>query len=444
MTITRTVYIETYGCQMNVCDSELMLGKLAAEGYTPVDTPDGADVILVNTCAIRDHAEQRVIGRVGELKRHMKADTVLGVTGCMAQRLGPRLLASKHVSLVIGPDGYRALPQLLEGARNGERAVATGFDLGEHYEDFAPRRYDKVKAWIPVQRGCDYRCTYCIVPFTRGAERSRKLTDIVRETRDVLANGMTEVVLLGQTVNSYNDGQHDFADLLRAVGSVPGVKRVRFTSPHPNDFSERVIRALAEVPAVCEHVHLPMQSGSTNVLKRMLRRYSREQYFECLARLRAAVPGLSVTTDIIVGFPAETDADFDETLSAVREAGFMDAFMFKFSMREGTPATRMPAEWTVPAEVAAERMDRLVDAVRAGARAQNLNQLGRRCEVLMEAEARRGGGLLQARTRDFRTVLVPGDESMIGRYAHVELTGTTGSTFTGTVVRNRAELPLAV
>jgi tRNA-2-methylthio-N6-dimethylallyladenosine synthase len=440
----RTVYIETYGCQMNVSDSELMLGKLMAEGYTPVDKPDGADVILVNTCAIRDHAEQRVVGRLGELKRFMKPGSVVGVTGCMAQRLGPRLLKAKHVSLVIGPDGYRALPALVEGARRGERTVATDFDLEEHYEDFAPKRFDNVKAWIPVQRGCDYHCTYCIVPYTRGAERSRRMSDVVREVRDVVADGMSEVVLLGQTVNSYNDGEHDFADLLRAVGAVPGVRRVRFTSPHPNDFSDRVIRALAEVPTVCEHVHLPMQSGSTSVLKRMLRRYSRDEYFDCLGRLRAAIPGLSVTTDIIVGFPGETASDFEETLSAVREAGFTDAFMFKFSPREGTPATRMPAEWSVSDEVAAERMDRLVDAVRSVARAQNLGLLGRQCEVLVEREARRGGELLQARTRDFRTVLVPGDASMIGRYLTVELTGTTGSTFTGAVVRNRAPLPMAV
>jgi tRNA-2-methylthio-N6-dimethylallyladenosine synthase len=438
-----TVYIETYGCQMNVSDSELMLGKLTAEGYAPVDRPEGADVILVNTCAIRDHAEQRVIGRVGELKRAMKPDTILGVTGCMAQRLGERLLKTSHVSLVIGPDGYRALPTLLESARRGERTVSTDFDLSEHYEDFAPKRFDGVKAWIPVQRGCDYRCTYCIVPYTRGSERSRRLADVVREARAVVADGMSEVVLLGQTVNSYNDGEHDFADLLRAVGAVPGIKRVRFTSPHPNDFSDRVIRALAEVPAVCEHVHLPMQSGSTEVLKRMLRRYTREDYFGCLARLRAAVPGLSVTTDIIVGFPGETDADFEETLSAVREAQFTDAFMFKFSPRPGTPATRMPAEWMVSDAVASDRMDRLVEAVRAGARAQNLTQLGRKCEVLVEKEARRGE-LFQARTRDFRTVIMPGDESMIGRYFTVELTGTTGSTFTGTIVRDRAALPLAV
>ena len=268
--------------------------------------------------------------------------------------------------------------------------------------------------------------------------------DVVREAREVVASGMSEVVLLGQTVNSYNDGEHDFADLLRAVGAVPGVRRLRFTSPHPNDFSEGVIDALAEVPAVCEHVHLPMQSGSSDVLKRMLRRYSRDEYFDCLARLRAAVPGLSVTTDIIVGFPGETEAHFQETLSAVREAEFSDAFMFKFSPREGTPATRMPPEWSVSDEVAADRMDRLVETVKAGARAQNMRLLGRQYEVLIEREARRGGDLLQARTRDFRTVLVPGDVAMIGRYVTVELTGTTGSTFTGSVVRSRAELPLAV
>ena len=439
-----TVYIETYGCQMNVSDSELMLGKLSAHGYVPVDRPESADVILVNTCAIRDHAEQRVIGRLGELKRSMKPGSVVGVTGCMAQRLGPELLTkAKHVSLVIGPDGYRALPALIDGAREGKRSIATSFDLEEHYEDFQPKRFDGVKAWIPVQRGCDYRCTYCIVPYTRGPERSRKLDDVVREAEQVVAEGMSEVVLLGQTVNSFNDGTHDFADLLRAVGGVPGIRRLRFTSPHPHDFSDRVIEAMATVRAVCEHVHLPMQSGSTKTLKRMLRRYSREEYLECVARLRAAIPALSLTTDIIVGFPGETEEDFEETLSAVREVGFADAFTFKFSPREGTPATKMPESWTVSDDVASDRLERLVGQVRGIARERNLTLLGRRYEVLVEKEARRGAELLQARTRDFKTVLLPGDASMIGRYFTVELTGTTGSTFTGAVVRERQPLPLA-
>ena len=438
-----TVFIETYGCQMNVSDTELMLGKLTSAGYDAVDVPDGADVILLNTCAIRDHAEQRVIGRLGELKRHMKPDSVIGVTGCMAQRLGPRLLEqAKHVSLVIGPDGYRELPSLVDGARRGVRVAATRFDLEEHYEDFTPRRFDNVKAWIPVQRGCDYKCTYCIVPTTRGSERSRKLADVVRETQQVVADGMTEVVLLGQTVNSYFDGTHDFADLLRAVGTVPGIRRLRYTSPHPNDFSDRVIAAMAETPTVCEHVHLPMQSGSTRTLKRMLRRYTRDGFMECVARLRAAIPKLVLTTDIIVGFPGETEDDFAETLSACREIGFMDAFTFKFSAREGTPATRMPESEMVPDDVAGERLQRLVDTVRAISRDVNFGLLGTRHEILIEKPAKRGE-LLQGRTRDYRTILVPGDKSLIGSYMHVEITGTTGHTFTGAPVANRMALPLA-
>ena len=438
-----TVYIETYGCQMNVSDSELMLGRLAEYGYREVGGPEGADVILVNTCAIRDHAEQRVLGRIGELKRHMTPTTILGVTGCMAQRLGPRLLErAKHVSLVIGPDGYRALPSLIESARHGERVAKVDFDLEEHYEDFRARRVDGVSAWIPVQRGCDYRCTYCIVPTTRGPERSRALADVVREAREIVAQGITEITLLGQTVNSYNDGTHDFADLLRAVGAVPGVRRLRFTSPHPNDFSEAVIEAMATTGAVCEHVHLPMQSGSTSMLKRMLRRYTREEYAACAARLRAAIPNLALTTDIIVGFPGETEEEFADTLSAVRDLEFDDAFTFKFSAREGTPATRLPESWTVPDDVASERLERLIDVVRMGTRGINMSLLGTRHEVLVEKLSRRGT-LLQARTRHHRTVLIPGDASMIGRYLTVELTGTTGSTFTGAAVPTRAALPMA-
>jgi tRNA-2-methylthio-N6-dimethylallyladenosine synthase len=438
-----TVYVETYGCQMNVSDSELMLGKLADSGYAAVDRPDDADVILVNTCAIREHAEQRVIGRLGELKSKMRPDSVLGVTGCMAQRMGTELLDRvHHLSLVIGPDGYRDLATLVESARQGERASALEFDLEEHYEDFQPRRFDKVKAWIPVQRGCDYNCTYCIVPYTRGPERSRKLADVVRESEAVVAEGMTEVVLLGQTVNSFNDGEHDFADLLRAVGKVDGLKRLRFTSPHPNDFSDRVIAAMAETDTVCEHVHLPMQSGSDRVLKRMLRRYSSAGYLECVEKLRAAIPGLTFTTDVIVGFPGETEEDFESTLSVVRQVGFQDAFTFKFSPRAGTPATRFPGSQSVPDEVASDRLDRLISTVRQANRERNNKLVGSRCEVLVEKPARRGG-MLQARTRDFKTVIVPGTEDMLGSYLHVELTGTTGSTFTAKPVVGRLALPMA-
>jgi tRNA-2-methylthio-N6-dimethylallyladenosine synthase len=345
------------------------------------------------------------------------------------------------VSSVVGPDGYRALPSLIERAKQGEKTTTVDFDLEEHYEDFRAARFDGAKAWIPVQRGCDYKCTYCIVPMTRGPERSRKLEDVVREAEAIAASGITEVTLLGQTVNSYTDGNHDFADLLRAVGAVPGIKRVRFTSPHPNDFSDRAIAAMAETPEVCEHVHLPMQSGSTRTLKRMLRRYTREGFLDCVNRLRTAIPNLSLTTDIIVGFPGETEADFEETLTAVAEVGFDDAFTFKFSPRDGTPATRLPPDLEVPDDVASDRLARLIDTVREISRARNLGLLGRRTEILVEKVSRRGH-LLQGRTRDHRTVLIPGGEELIGRYFSVELTGTTGSTFTGTVVPERTPRPL--
>jgi tRNA-2-methylthio-N6-dimethylallyladenosine synthase len=438
-----TVYIETYGCQMNVSDTELMLGKLIESGYESVAAPDSADVILINTCAIREHAEQRVVGRLGEMKSRMKRDAVLGVTGCMAQRLGQSLLdRASHVSLVIGPDGYRDLPALIEGARIGKRVTATEFDLEEHYEDFTPRRFEGVKAWIPVQRGCDYKCSYCIVPTTRGPERSRRLEEVVRETEAVVASGISEIVLLGQTVNSYFDGEHDFAQLLRAVGSTSGVERLRFTSPHPNDFTPEVIRAMAETPSVCEHVHLPMQSGSNRILKRMLRRYTREKYLQCVEEIRAAMPGVALTTDIIVGFPGETEDDFAETLSAAEQVGFDDAYTFKFSPREGTAATRFPERDMVSDEVAGERLARLIGSVRAANRIRNIGLLGSRRQVLVEKLARRGG-LLQTRSRDFKTVMIPGDASLIGRYLTVELTGTTGSTFIGKVVGQRTPLPMA-
>jgi tRNA-2-methylthio-N6-dimethylallyladenosine synthase len=429
-----TVYVETYGCQMNASDAELMLGRLAECGYVAVARPERADVILVNTCAIRDRAEQRVLGRLGELKRHMGRDAILGVTGCMAQRLGPALLErAAHVSLVVGPDGYRALPELIDRARSGARATATTFDPDEHYGGITPRRTDGVRAWITVQRGCDYRCTYCIVPTTRGRERSRPFADVMAEARTVADRGTTEVILLGQTVNSYADAGHDFADLLRAAGAVPGIRRVRFTSPHPNDFSERVVAAMAETPAVCEHVHLPMQSGSTRTLRRMRRRYTRDDYMACVDRLRRAIPGLALTTDIIVGFPGETEADFADTLGAVEQVGFDDAYTFKFSPRDGTPATRFPAGDTIPDAVTSDRLARLIATVRQGSRERHLRLLGTRHEVLVERPARRGGAMM-ARTRDFKTVLLDGDSTMLGRYHTVALTGTTGSTFTGVIV----------
>jgi tRNA-2-methylthio-N6-dimethylallyladenosine synthase len=423
------IYIETYGCQMNVADSELVLGVLEREGYVAVDDPAAADVVLVNTCAVRDHAEQKVLSRVGELKRCKRPGSVLGVVGCMAQRLGPRLLERiPQVDLVVGPDGYRGLPELIARARAGERAADVAFRSWEHYEDVPPVRAGEVvaSAFVTVQRGCDYRCTFCIVPMTRGPERSRKLADVVREVECLAGTGTTEVTLLGQTVNSYDDGTHDFADLLRAVGGVAGVRRLRFTSPYPTDFSGRVVAAMAETAAVCEHVHLPVQSGSSRVLKRMLRRYDRAGYLEVVAALRRAVPNIALTTDIIVGFPGETEEDFQETLSLVETVAFDDAYTFRFSPRDGTPATRLKD--VVPDEVAGERLERLVAAVRGIARRRNVALVGSTHEVLVEGWAKRGD-LLQGRTRGNKVALLPGPDGWIGSYRTVRFTGTTGSTF---------------
>src|SRR5437667_9364567 len=405
----RRVYIETYGCQMNVSDSELMFGVLGRDGYVRTDDPAVADVLLINTCAVRDHAEQRVLGRMGELKRYKRPGDVMGVVGCMAQRLGPKLLASvPQVDLVIGPDGYRALPELIARARDGQRAAEVEFKQWEHYEDVPPVRDNPISAFVTVQRGCDYRCTFCIVPMTRGPERSRKLADVVGEVARLAHGGTSEVTLLGQTVNSYHDGEHDFADLLRAVGAVDGIRRVRFTSPYPTDFTDGVVAAMAETPAVCEHVHLPVQSGSSRVLKRMLRRYDRDRYFEVVAALRGAVPGMALTTDIIVGFPGETDADFQETLSLVELVGFDDAYTFKYSPREGTPATRIKD--AVPDAVAGERLERLVGAVRAHARRRNVALVGSTHEVLVEGRAKRGE-LTQGRTRTNQVALIAGPDA---------------------------------
>ena len=427
------IYIETYGCQMNVSDSELMLGVLSREGYVRTDDPADADVMLVNTCAVRDHAEQRVLGRMGELKRHKRPGDILGVVGCMAQRLGPTLLERvPQVDLVIGPDGYRGLPELIARARAGERAADVEFKSWEHYEDIPPVRADSVSAFVTVQRGCDYRCTFCIVPMTRGPERSRKLADVVSEVTRLAESGTTEVTLLGQTVNSYHDGESDFADLLRAVGVVPGIRRVRFTSPYPTDFTPRVLEAMAATPTVCEHVHLPVQSGSSRVLKRMLRRYDRVRFLEVVAALREAIPGIALSTDIIVGFPGETEDEFQETLSLVAEVGFDDAYTFKYSVREGTPAVRLKDH--VTDDVQGERLERLIALVRSGARRKNIGLVGSTHEVLVEGRAKRGG-LLQTRTRTNKIALVDGPDEWMGSYRRVRFAGTTGSTFMGSLVQ---------
>lgn len=448
----KKAYIETYGCQMNVSDSELMHGILAAEGYGVAESPEEADVILVNTCAIRDHAEQRVLGRVGQLQRYrqQRPDVVIGVTGCMAQRLGEDLLRkSGGVDLVMGPDAYRQLPQRLAALRpaaapaNSARpglpvlggTKPTGglavldFDPFENYEGVAPRRTSSVSAWVPIQRGCNYRCTYCIVPYVRGDEKNRAPEHILDEVRGLVADGVVEVTLLGQTVNSYEYGDWNFARLLREVARVDGVRRVRFTSPHPNDFTRELVAVMAEEPTVCKQLHLPVQSGHNRTLKRMLRRYTVEQYLEKIDWVRAAIPQIALSTDIIVAFPGETEEEYEATLDLVRRVRYDDAYLYKYSPREGTPATRLPAEQFIAEEVAQARLEKLIELHREIQAEINRAEVGRTVEVLVEKTARRGG--LQGRTDGNKVVVFDGPESLVGHFVEVRLTATTGATFSG-------------
>lgn len=444
---------------MNIADGELMQGILAARGFEPVSRPEDADVVLVNTCAIRDHAERRVLGRVGELARLKKErpDLVLGVTGCMAQRMGDSLLEyASHVDLVMGPDAYRALPEALERVRPGlaERAgdeardrralpvleaprdtAATAdrmsfleFTADENYEGLEVNRKSRVSAWVPVQRGCDYRCTFCIVPYVRGPEKNREPERILADVREIAASGTTEVVLLGQTVNSWNWGEWRFDRLVRSVARVDGIRRVRFTSPHPNDLTDELIAAMAEEPAICRQLHLPVQSGHDRTLKRMLRRYTVAEYRKKVDRLRGAMPDLALSTDIIVGFPGESDDEYAATLDLMREIRFDDAFLYKYSERDGTPATRLPRELFVPPAVAQERLERVIALHRSIQAEINAAEVGRTVEVLVEREAKSEGDIL-GRTESFKAVVFPGEPALIGRYAAVRLTSSTGATF---------------
>lgn len=451
MHIRKRAYVETYGCQMNISDGELMEGILETHGYAIASTPEEADVVLVNTCAIRDHAEQRVLGRVAQLNglKRERPELVIGVTGCMAQRMGEDLLEkAPYVDLVMGPDGYRSLPETLaalEGGaarsveatpaskKRGPQLTVLNLDTGENYQGLEQRRTSEVSAWVPIQRGCDHRCTYCIVPYVRGPEKNRGPQEILAEVAGIAAGGITEVTLLGQTVNSYVSGDVDFARLLRDVARVPGIRRVRYTSPHPNDVTEELVEVMATEPAVCEHLHLPAQAGNDRTLKRMLRRYTVESFLEKVELVRSAIPDIALSTDIIVAFPGESDAEFRDTLELMRTVRFDDAFTYKYSPRDGTPATRMPEEWFVDGAEAQARLEELIEVARGIQSEINHGEVGRVEEVLVEKAARDPGHVL-GRTRRNKVVAFPGQLSMVGSYTRVRLDETTGATFRGSEV----------
>lgn len=431
--MTRTVFIETYGCQMNEADSELMYGLLRHQGYALADAAENADVVLLNTCAVRERAEERIFGRLGWLKS-MKAarpGMVLGVTGCMAERMRDALVQrAPYVDLVVGPDAYRRLPDLLSRARDEDDhdpLIDVRLDRDEKYQGVQVDRVPGISGWITVVRGCDKFCSFCIVPFVRGRERSLPPEEVVAEARQMAADGFKEVTLLGQTVSSYYERGTDFADLLALVHDVDGIERIRFTSPYPNDFSPRLLETLGRLPRVGRHLHLPVQSGSTRILKEMRRGYTEEGYRGLIDQVRSTLPGFALTTDIIVGYPGETEADFEATLALVRDVRFDGAFMFHYSEREGTRAARTQPD-DVPSEVKGERLQRLVAEQEAISRARYADMVGRDVEVLVTGRSRKNEACLVGRTSCFKTtVLAPGPHGQ-GDLVQARVTDATSHT----------------
>ena len=433
-------YIDTYGCQMNAHDSEKLAGMLSAMGMAPTDEPRLADVILVNTCCVREHAENRILGNIGHLAlvKREKPDTILGVCGCMTQQEGAaeRLLHKmKHVDLVFGTQNLHELPALLLAAAQGNDPVAAVDTAPPVVVEGVPMlRTPSVSAFVTIMYGCDNYCAYCIVPYVRGRERSRHPDDIVAEVRALAAQGVREVTLLGQNVNSYGNGEDTrFPALLRRIErEAEGLQRIRFMTSHPKDLSDELIETMAASSIVCNQLHLPVQSGSDAILRRMNRRYDASQYLEIVRKLRAAMPGIGLTTDIIVGFPGETDDDFQRTLELVETVGYQSAFTFQYSLRSGTPASTM--EDQVPETVKKERLRRLNDLQKDISARLDKTVIGTRQLVLVEAPSRKRADQVCGRTDGGRMVNLEGPESLIGCVLPVEITKAMANTLVGRLV----------
>ena len=431
---SKLAYVETYGCQMNVADTDMVWGLLAKGGYGRTNDPTRADLILINTCAVREKAEERVFQRTSMLAHAARPDVVLGVTGCMAEHLkdGIRQRAPE-VDLVIGPDGYRRLLDHVAEARAGRAVTDTRLDRAETYQGLDPiaGEGDGVIGRVTIQRGCDKFCTFCVVPYTRGRERGVAPREILRQARALVEGGCKEIQLLGQTVNSYRYEEVGFAELLRAVAAVEGIARVRFTSPYPLDFSDAVIAAMAETPQICKHVHLPLQSGSDAVLARMRRGYDYATFRALAGRLRAAMPSIAISTDILVGFCDETEEEHAATLCAQEELRFDSAFTFAYSEREGTTAARKMTD-TVSPEVKSRRLAEVI-ALQQRITGQTMAaQVGRRERILIEHPSKRAAHELMGRTDGFRSVIVPAAPGVTqGDLAEVTITGATLATLFG-------------
>ncbi|MCZ6632351.1 MAG: tRNA (N6-isopentenyl adenosine(37)-C2)-methylthiotransferase MiaB [bacterium] len=426
------VYIETYGCQMNVSDTELMMGILKRAGYQSSSRPEDADVVLLNTCAIREHAEERVVGRLNQLSylKVKKPHLVMGVSGCMAKHLADEFMHRvPSVDLVLGPDSYRRLPDLIAEASR-EPALDVRLDRDEDYLGLDPLRKNGTHAWITIMRGCDKFCTFCIVPYVRGRERSVSAPEIVRQAEVAASEGFQEVTLLGQTVNSYRHGDCDFADLLQMVAGVDGIRRIRFTSPHPSDFTDKLIDTMAGEEKICRFVHLPVQSGSDSVLGAMKRNYTVSEYLNLVDRLRSTMQGLCLSTDVIAGFSGETEADFEATLDLMRQVRYDSAFMFKYSPREGTVAHREIAD-TVSEVEKGRRLEAVIALQNQISEEINRTYVGKKLDILVQGDAKKGKGLAVGKSDGFKTVVFPRSGIKDNTFVQVEIQKTTLKTLTG-------------
>jgi tRNA-2-methylthio-N6-dimethylallyladenosine synthase len=427
------VYIETYGCQMNVADSELVMSILVDNGYEMTKEIEEANVILLNTCSVRENAEQRIYGRLGNIKK-IKAShsgTVIGVLGCMAERLRENLIEKQNVvDVVVGPDEYRNLPRYLDEAFAGGKGIGVRLSKTETYDDIIPYREDGLSAWISVMRGCDKFCTYCVVPFTRGRERSRSLESVVNEVKILSRRGFKEVTLLGQNVNSYNDNGNDFADLLEAVAAVDRSIRVRFTTSHPQDLSDKLLYTIAKNFNVCNYIHLPVQSGSNRILELMNRSYTVEHYLNLIEKARKIIPGVSFSTDIIAGFPTETEDDHRATLDVLKQVRYDGAYMFKYSPREGTKAYKMKDD--VPEEVKIRRLNEIINLQQRISYEKNQELIGTEEIVLVEGFSRKSKEFFAGRTDTNKVVIFPASEEYSrGDYIRVEIKRATSATLFG-------------
>jgi len=418
---------------MNLADTEIVQGILQNNGYSPSQNAEDADVILVNTCSIRENAEQRIYGRLGNFKtiKDKKPDVVIGILGCMAERLREDLIGKKKiVDVVVGPDEYRRLPELIDLAFNGDKGIGVKLSKTETYDDIIPHREEGLSAWISVMRGCDKFCTFCVVPFTRGRERSRSLQSVVEEVIQLSERGFKEVTLLGQNVNSYTDNGNDFSDLLAACAEVNHSMRIRFTTSHPQDLSDKLLYTIAENKNICNYIHLPVQSGSDRILELMNRTYTIKHYLNLIDRARKIIPGVSFSTDIIAGFPTETYEDHIKTLDVMREVKYDGAFMFKYSPREGTKAFRMTDD--VSEETKTKRLQEIINLQQQISFELNQTLIGKGETILVEGFSKKSDQFLSGRTDSNKVVIIPFDEKIKpGDYVKVKINRATSATLFG-------------